>query len=120
MHKKNSQLLHVLHEFRDHFIFYNKSEDELIFLVDNAHKEARKQIFEDIHSRITRYKNVAAGEVEIPIRFYFPDVLDNIIFTNPQYLVNLVTIIFRASFVDPAKYKIFEDCAPYPGWNQQL
>ena len=108
-----------MHDFRDHFIFYNEAEEELIFPVDNTCKK-RKQISEDIHSCITRYKNVAAGEVEIPIRFYFSDVLDNIIFTNPQYLVNLVTSIIRASFVDSAKYKIFEDCTPYPGWNQQL
>ena len=51
---------------------------------------------------------------------YFPDVNDDVIFTNPQYLVNLVTSIIRASFVDPVKCKIFKDCAPYPGWNQQL
>ena len=171
LHEKNSQLLRVLHEFRDHFIFYNESEDELIFPVDNTCKWNRKQISEDIRSRITSYENVAA-EVEIPIRWYvfelrlkevaekmdhgivslsrcieigqelkmkafdtthcveylnylslvlyFPDVNDNVIFTNPQYLVNLVTSIIRASFVDPVKCKIFKDCAPYPGWNQQL
>ena len=171
LHEKNSQLLRVLHEFRDHFIFYNESEDELIFPVDNTCKWNRKQISEDIRSRITSYENVAA-EVEIPIRWYvfelrlkevaekmdhgivslsrcieigqelkmkafdtthcveylnylslvlyFPDVNDNVIFTNPQYLVNLVTSIIRASFVDPVKCKIIKDCAPYPGWNQQL
>ena len=171
LHEKNSQLLRVLHEFRDHFIFYNESEDELIFPVDNTCKRNRKEISEDIRSRITSYENVAA-EIEIPIRWYvfelrlkevaekvdhgmvslnrcieigqelkmkafdttlcveylnslslvlyFPDVNDNVIFTNPQYLVNLVTSIIRASFVDPVKCKIFKDCAPYPGWNQQL
>ena len=171
LHEKNSQLLRALHEFRDHFIFYNELEDEFIFPVDNTCKWNRKQISEDIRSRITSYENVAA-KVEIPIRWYvfelrlkevaekvdhgmvslnrcieigqelkmkafdtthcveylnslslvlyFPDVNDNVIFTNPQYLVNLVTSIIRASFVDPVKYKIFKDCAPYPGWNQQL
>ena len=171
LHEKNSQLLHALHEFRDHFIFYNESEDELIFPVDNTCKRNRKQISEDIRSRITSYENIAA-EIEIPIRWYvfelrmkevaekvdhgmvslnscmeigqelkmkasdttlcieylnslslvlyFPDVIDNVIFTNPQYLLNLVTSIITASFVDPVKCKIFKDCAPYPGWNQQL
>ena len=171
LHEKNSQLLSVLKEFRDHFIFYNESEDELIFPVDNMCWWNREQISKDIRKRITSYENVAA-EVEIPIRWYvfelrlkevaekmdhgivslnrcieigqelkmkpfdtthcveylnflslvlyFPDVNDNVIFTNPQYLVNLVTSIIRASFVDPVKCKIFKDCAPYPGWNQRL
>ena len=171
LHEKNSQLLSVLKEFRDHFIFYNESENELIFPVDNMCWWYREQISKDIRKRITSYENIAA-KVEIPIRWYFfelrlkevaermdhgmvsinrcievgeelkmkasdtilcieylnslslvlyfPDILDNVIFTNPQYLVNLVTSIIRASFVDPAKYNIFKDCAPYPGWNQQL
>ena len=171
LHEKNSQLLSALKEFRDHFIFYNESENELIFPVDNMCWWYREQISKDIRKRITSYKNVAA-EVEIPIRWYFfelrlkevaermdhgmvsinrcmevgeelkmkasdtilcieylnslslvlyfPDILDNVIFTNPQYLVNLVTSIIRASFVDPAKYNIFKDCALYPGWIQQL
>ena len=171
LHEKNSQLLSALKEFRDHFIFYNESENELIFPVDNMCWWYREQISKDIRKRITSYKNVAA-EVEIPIRWYFfelrlkevaermdhgmvsikrcmevgeelkmkasdtilcieylnslslvlyfPDILDNVIFTNPQYLVNLVTSIIRASFVDPAKYNIFKDCALYPGWVQQL
>ena len=171
LHEKNSQLLSALKEFRDHFIFYNESEDELIFPVDNMCWWNREQISENIRKRITSYKNIAA-EVEIPIRWYvfelhlkevakklvhgmvslnkcmeigqelkmrasdtilcieylnslslvlyFPDILDNVIFTNPQYLVKLVTSIIRSSFVDPAKYNIFKDCAPYPGWNQQL
>ena len=171
LHEKNSQLLHALHEFRDHLIFYNESEDQLIFPVDNTSNLWNKnQIYEDICKCITSYKNVTA-EVEIPIRWYFfesclkkvaekvdhgivplsrcleigqelkmkasdttlcieylnlslvlyfPDVLDNVVFTNPQYLVTLVTSIIRASCVDPVKCKIFKDCAPYPGWNQQL
>ena len=171
LHEKNSQLLSALKEFRDHFIFYNESEDELIFPVNNMCWWNREQISENIRKRITSYKNIAA-EVEIPIRWYvfelrlkevakklhhgmvslnkcmeigqelkmrasdtilcveylnslslvlyFPDILDNVIFTNPQYLVKLVTSIIRSSFVDPAKYNIFKDCAPYPGWNQQL
>ena len=171
LHEKTSKLLSALKEFRDHFIFYNESEDELIFPVDNMCWWYREQISKDIRKRITSYENVAA-EVEIPIRWYvfelrlkevaekvdhgmvslnrcmeigqelkmkyfdtthcveylnslslvlyFPDVNDNVIFTNPQYLVNLVTSIIRASFVDPVKCKIFKDCAPYPGWNQKL
>ena len=51
---------------------------------------------------------------------YFPDIIDSIIFTNTQYLVYLVTSIIRSLFVDPLKYNIFKNCAPYPGWNQQL
>ena len=51
---------------------------------------------------------------------YFSDVIDHVIFTNPQYLVNLVTNIIRASFVDPQKCMLFKDCAPKPGWNQKL
>ena len=171
LHEKNSQLLRALEDFRDHLIFYNEAEDELIFPVDNTCFWNREKKSEDIRKRITSYENVAA-EVEIPIRWYvfelhlkevaekvdhgivslnscmdigqevkmkasdtrlcieylnslslvlyFPDVIDNVIFTNPQYLVNLVTSIIRASFVDPVKCKIFKDCAPYPGWNQQL
>ena len=171
LHEKNSQLISALKDFRDHFIFYNESENELIFPVDNKCWWNREEISKDIRKRITSYENVAA-EIEIPIRWYvfeirlkevakevdhgmvslhrcigigqelkmkasdtilcikylnslslvlyFPDVLDNIIFTNPQYLVNLVSCIIRASFIDPAKYHIFKDCAPYQGWNIQL
>ena len=54
--KKKSQLLNALKEFRNHFIFNNESEDELIFPVNNMCLWNREQISEDIHKRITSTK----------------------------------------------------------------
>ena len=39
---------------------------------------------------------------------YFPEVVEKVIFTNPQYLVDLVSKLILASFVDSQKCNIFK------------
>ena len=43
LEEKNAQLIAVLHEFRDHLVFYNETSEELIFPVDNLCHWNRKK-----------------------------------------------------------------------------
>ena len=146
---KNTRLLSVLEEFREHFIFYNDRNEEIIFPVNNLCKINRQAISCHIRERLTGHKN-AGVPVQIPIRWYlfeikirekavkhdhglipvsyclelgsklamserdvklclshlnsfnlllyFDGVLPDLIFTNPQYLINMVSELISISF----------------------
>ena len=147
---KNEQLLSILHEFRDHFIFYNDDPQELIFPVDNLCRWNRKKISSFLRKCIMSHQKDIGITVPIPVRWYmfemslkeeasqhehgmilldtccsigrnysmnqddvlesitylhsmalflyFP-VLPHVIFTNPQYLLDILSDLIRVSFV---------------------
>ena len=152
LRKKNAQILSSLHEFRDHFIFYKESSQELIYPVNNLCDSNREKISASIRELIMSYGRKVAFTVPIPVSWYmfeirvkeeaslndhgmlsfesccsigdkfemksddllkaitylhsmalflyFPDVLPNVIFTNPQYLLDMLSSLIRVSFVD--------------------
>ena len=146
---KNQQILSSLGEFRDQFIFYDKSSNDLIFPVDNLCRINRKKISAQIRERIMSQEGIGF-KVPIPIRWYlfelqmrdkcsddhgivsiescydigttlgmsekdvktslvhfdsltlclyYQKVLPNVIFTNPQYLLDILSGLVRTSFV---------------------
>ena len=147
--EKNRQLVHALREYKEHLVFYNECNEELIFPVNNMCKSGRQKISSEIRYRITcstkpipliipvrwymfevkvkeESLKVAHGMVtldtceQIGIKLgmgkqevsqcieylnsfslflYFP-VLPHVVFTNPQYLLDMVTSLVRVSFVD--------------------
>ena len=151
LRKKNSQLLKVLQDYRDHLIFFNEATEELIFPVNNLCVRNRQKISALAREKIMSKKNVSLP-VPIPVRWYmfeiclkeeashsehgvisldscyaiglklgmdrndvlnclnyldsltlllyFSKVLSNVIFTNPQYLLDMLSALIRISFVD--------------------
>ena len=149
LEEKNRQLVHALREYKEHLVFYNENNEELIFPVNNMCKSSREKISSHIRHRITC--SIQPIPIKIPIRWYmfevkvkeeslkvahgmvtlntceqigiklgmgkqevsqcieylnshslflyFP-VLPNLVFTNPQYLLDMVTSLVRVSFVD--------------------
>ena len=147
--EKNQQLVHALKEYKEHLVFYNEHNEELIFPVDNMCWLSREKISSEIRHRITCSNKPIP--IKIPIRWYmfevkvkeeslkvahgmvtldtceqigiklgmgkqevsqcieylnshslflyFP-VLPHLVFTNPQYLLDMVTSLVRVSFVD--------------------
>ena len=147
--EKNRQLVHALREYKEHLVFYNEHNEELIFPVNNMCKLDREKISSDIRHHITNSNKLIP--IKIPIRWYmfevkvkeeslkvshgmvtldtceqigiklgmakqevsqcieylnslslflyFP-VLPHVVFTNPQYLLDIVTSLVRVSFVD--------------------
>ena len=147
--EKNQQLVHALKEYKEHLVFYNEHNDDLIFPVNNMCKSGREKISSEIRHRITCSNKPIP--IKIPIRWYmfevkvkeeslkvahgmvtldtceqigiklgmgkqevsqcieylnshslflyFP-VLPHVVFTNPQYLLDMVTSLVRVSFVD--------------------
>ena len=147
--EKNQQLVHALKEYKEHLVFYNEHNEELIFPVDNMCWWSREKISSEIRHRITCSNKLIP--IKIPIRWYmfevkvkeeslkvahgmvtldtcvqigiklgmgkqevsqcieylnshslflyFP-VLPHLVFTNPQYLLDMVTSLVRVSFVD--------------------
>ena len=160
LQKKNSQLLAVLHEFKDHLIFYNNDTKELIFPVDNLCKRNRTKISNFFRDRIMSCQKDIALTRPIPVRWYmfemrlqeeasqeehgmlsleaccniganfsmnqsdvlkcithlhsmmlflyFPVVLPNIIFCNPQYLLEMLSTLISVSFVDSLENILLE------------
>ena len=152
LHLKNEQLLSTLHEFQDHFIFYNNNPQQLIFPVDNLCWLGRKKMSSFIRECIMSCQKDIGITVPIPVRWYmfemclkeeasqqdhgmvsldsccsigvnfnmnrddvlesithlnsmalflyFPLVLPNIIFTNPQYLLDMLSALISVSFVN--------------------
>ena len=147
--EKNRQLVNALREYKEHLVFYNEHNEELIFPVDNMCWLSREKISSEIRHRITCSNKPI--RIKIPIRWYmfevkvkeeslkvahgmvtldtceqigiklgmgkqevsqcieylnshslflyFP-VLPHLVFTNPQYLLDIVTSLVRVSFVD--------------------
>ena len=124
---KNEQLLSTLSEFHDHFIFHNDDPKNVIFPVDNLCWWNRKKISSSLRQHIMSYHKEIGIAPPIPVRWYmfefrfmdgndvikslfhlhtmvlflyFPIVLRNVIFTNPQYLLDMLLALIRVSFVD--------------------
>ena len=147
--EKNRQLVHALREYKEHLVFYNEHNEELIFPVDNMCWWSREKISSEIRHRITNSNKPIP--IKIPIRWYMFEVkvkeeslkvahgmvtldtceqigiklgmgkqevyqcieylnslslflyfhvLPHLVFTNPQYLLDMVTSLVRVSFVD--------------------
>ena len=147
--EKNRQLVHTLREYKEHLVFYNEHNEELIFPVDNMCWWSREKISSQIRHRITNSNKPIP--IKIPIRWYMFEVkvkeeslkvahgmvtldtceqigiklgmgkqevyqcieylnslslflyfhvLPHVVFTNPQYLLDMVTSLVRVSFVD--------------------
>ena len=147
--EKNRQLVHALREYKEHLVFYNEHNEELIFPVDNMCWWSREKISSEIRHRITC--STKPIPIKIPIRWYMFEVkvkeeslkvahgmvrldtceqigiklgmgkqevsqcieylnslslflyfhvLPHVVFTNPQYLLDIVTSLVRVSFVD--------------------
>ena len=67
--KKNAQLIAALKQYKDQLIFYNESEQELIFPVDNMCLKNR----EDLSSLVRTYvigRKKAVIKKKVPIRWY--------------------------------------------------
>ena len=152
LHQKNAQLLHALHEFKDHFIFYNNDPQQLIFPVDNLCWWNRKKMSSFFRECIMSRQKDIGITVPIPVRWYmfemclkeeasqkdhgmvsldsccnigvnfnmnqddviesitylhsmalflyFPSVLPDVIFSSPQYLLDMLSVLISVSFVD--------------------
>ena len=167
--EKNERLVHALREYKEHLVFYNEHNEELIFPVDNLCKWSRKKISTDIRRRITCSNKPIP--IKIPIRWYmfevkvkeeslkvahgmvtldtcvqigiklgmgkqevsqcieylnslslflyFP-VLPHVVFTNPQYLLDMVTSLVRVSFVDYPEELLTKGLILPPGTQREL
>ena len=69
LRQKNAQLIAALQQYKDQLIFYNKSEHELIFPVDNMCIENREHISSLVRTYIMGHKK-AVIEKKVPIRWY--------------------------------------------------
>ena len=167
---KNRQILSSLEEFRDQFIFYDKSSNDLIFPVDNLCIINRKKISAQIRERIMSQEGIGF-KVPIPIRWYlfelqmrdkgssdhgivsiescydigtrlgmskkdvktslvhfdsltlclyYEKVLPNVIFTNPQYLLDILSGLVRTSFVSDLKLILPKGVSLSPDTQQML
>ena len=167
---KNRQILSSLEEFRDQFIFYDKSSNDLIFPVDNLCRMNRKKISSQIRERIMSQEGIGF-KVPIPIRWYlfelqmrdkgssdhgivsiescydigttlgmskkdvktslvhfdsltlclyYEKVLPNVIFTNPQYLLDILSGLVRTSFVSDLKLILPKGVSLSPDTQQML
>ena len=70
--EKNRQLALALHEYKEHLVFYNEHNEELIFPVNNMCKSSRKNISSEIRNRITCSSKPMP--IKIPIRWYMFEV----------------------------------------------
>ena len=165
---KNRQILSSLEEFRDQFIFYDKSSNNLIFPVDNLCRINWKKISAQIRERIMSQEGIGF-KVPIPIRWYlfelqmrdkgssdhgivsidscydtrlgmskkdvktslvhfdsltlrlyYEKVLPNVIFTNPQYLLDILSGLVRTSFVSDLKLILPKGVSLSPNTQQML
>ena len=67
--KKNAQLIAALQQYKDQFIFYNKSEQALIFPVNNMCLKNRQHLSSRIRTYVMGHKK-AVVEKNVPIRWY--------------------------------------------------
>ena len=169
LQEKNKQLVHALREYKDHLVFYNEPNEELIFPVNNLCQKNRKKISSNIRHHITCSNKPVP--IKIPIRWYmfeikvkeeslkvahgmvtldsceqigiklgiakqelyrcieylnsfslflyFP-VLPHVVFTNPQYLLDMVTSLVRVSFVDYPQELLTKGLVLPPGMQRKL
>ena len=67
--QKNAQLIAALQQYKDQLIFYNESEQELIFPVDNICLKNREDLSSLVKTYVMGHKK-AVVEKEVPIRWY--------------------------------------------------
>ena len=67
--KKNAELIAALKQYKDQLIFYNESEQELIFPVDNMCLKNRQNLSTLVRTYVTGHKN-AVIKKKVPIRWY--------------------------------------------------
>ena len=65
--EKNRQLVHALREYKEHLVFYNEHNEELIFPVNNMCWLSREKISSEIRHRITCSNKPIP--IKIPIRW---------------------------------------------------
>ena len=169
LEEKNQQLVHALREYKEHLVFYNEHNEELIFPVNNMCKSSREKISSDIRHRITC--STKPIPIKIPIRWYMFEVkvkeeslkvvhgmvtldtcvqigiklgmgkqevsqcieylnslslflyfhvLPHVVFTNPQYLLDMVTSIIRVSFIDYPEELLTKGLVLPPGTQREL
>ena len=70
--EKNQQLIHALKEYKEHLVFYNEHNEELIFPVDNMCWWSRKKISSEIRHRIISHNTPIP--IKVPIRWYMFEV----------------------------------------------
>ena len=70
--EKNRQLVHALREYKEHLVFYNEHNEELIFPVDNMCWWSREKISSEIRHHITSSNKPIP--IKIPIRWYMFEV----------------------------------------------
>ena len=167
--KENRQLVHALREYKEHLVFYNEHNEELIFPVNNMCKSGREKISSEIRHRITSSNKPIP--LKIPIRWYMFEVkvkeeslkvahgivtldtceqigiklgmgkqevsqcieylnshslflhfhvLPHLVFTNPQYLLDMVTSLVRVSFVDYPQELLAKDVILPPDMQRKL
>ena len=167
--EKNRQLVHALREYKEHLVFYNEHNEELIFPVNNMCKSGREKISSEIRHRITNSNKPIP--IKIPIRWYMFEVkvkeeslkvahgmvtldtceqigiklgmrkqevsqcieylnslslflyfhvLPHLVFTNPQYLLDIVTSLVRVSFVDYPRELLAKDVVLPPDMQRKL
>ena len=67
--KKNAQLIAALQQYKDQLIFYNESEQELIFPVDNMCLKNRQNLSTLVRTYVIGHKK-AVIKKKVPIRWY--------------------------------------------------
>ena len=67
--KKNAQLIAALQQYKDQLIFYNESEQELIFPVDNMSLKNREDLSSLVRTYIVGHKKSVISK-KVPIRWY--------------------------------------------------
>ena len=74
--EKNRQLALALREYKEHLVFYNEHNEELIFPVNNMCKSSRKNISLEIRNHITCSSKPMPIKIpiKIPIRWYMFEV----------------------------------------------
>ena len=67
--KKNVKIIAALQQYKDQLIFYNESEQELIFPVDNMCLQNREKLSSRIRTYVIGHKKAAVMK-NVPIRWY--------------------------------------------------
>ena len=67
--KKNAQLIAALQQYKDQLIFYNETEQELIFPVDNMCLKNRQNLSSLVRTYVIGHKK-AVIKKKVPIRWY--------------------------------------------------
>ena len=93
-----------------------EKEEHGMILVETCFK-----IGDELGMTVTDIDHTIEHLHSLSLFLYFPEVVKKVIFTNPQYLVDLVSKLILASFVDSQKCKIFKSTSFLPvRWYRKL